>query len=231
LPPPSPPPRPQYTQTLGLDRLDAIHALQPDKFILATEACFLDSLAFNWQTTGFLYAADIIGDLRHHVGGWVAWNTLLLAGDKFPESYGGPNHDNTTRFGDGILLEFNATGTQRLIFQSAYWIQGHFSRFMRPGSFVVLTTGDITAQSYADFESVRKFAVGCRGSSCPPPAAQLPLMSVGYVDPVQQVAGVVVANVNGEAVSFNLVDAAGNQHTPCTIPPSSIQTYTWATSN
>ena len=34
-----------YTRTLGLDNLDAIHALQPDKFILNTEACTLNSLA------------------------------------------------------------------------------------------------------------------------------------------------------------------------------------------
>ena len=112
-----------YTATLGLDNLDAIHALNPDKFILGTEACFLESLTFDFENTGFLYAADIIGDLNHWVTGWVAWNSVLLEGTMFPESLGGPNHDNTTHFGDGLLFEFNASGTQRLVYQSAYWVR------------------------------------------------------------------------------------------------------------
>ena len=81
---------------LGLEQLDAIHALAPSKPLLATEACFLESLAYSW-TVGFLYAADIIADLRHWVGGWTAWNTVLLAGDMYPESYGGPVRGGSLR--------------------------------------------------------------------------------------------------------------------------------------
>ena len=244
-----------YTQSLGLENLDAIHALDATKFILATEACFLESLTFNWQDTGFLYAADIIGDLRHHVVGWTAWNSVLLAGDKYPESYGGPNHDNTTHFGDGVLFEFNATGSQRLILQSSYWvrplapkgtrripkpvfltrppsrphpqIQGHFSRAMRPGSFVVNTAG-FTADTYADFEAIRNRTVACRGRDCGD-AAGFPLMSVGFADPAAQEAGVVVANVNAQPVDFVLEDAQGGRHSACSIPAHSIQTYTFST--
>lgn len=102
--------------TLGLQQLDEVHALSPTRFILNTEACVLEELVDGWGLA-WLYAADILGDLNHHVSGWVYWNSALLTGDKYPFWRGGPNHDNTTKFGDPVLFEFNATGSQRLIFQ------------------------------------------------------------------------------------------------------------------
>ena len=212
-----------YTDSLGLDRLDSIHSLAPNKPIINTEACFLESLTYDWENTGFLYAVDIIGDLTHWVSGWLNWNTVLLAGDRFPESYGGPNHDNTTHFGDGILFEFNASGTQRLIYQSSYWIQGHFSRFMRPGSVVVQTTGQSTATTYEDFEAIRNHSVQCANSPCAP--VSLKLLSVGFVDEERGHAGVVVANANAFLMNFNIYDQQLNQFTACSIPPFSIQSY------
>ena len=79
-----------YQKGLGLEQLDGIHALNPALPIINTEACFLDSLTMGWDL-GLLYALDIIGDLSHWVGGWLGWNSVLLSGDRFPESYGGPN--------------------------------------------------------------------------------------------------------------------------------------------
>ena len=214
-----------YFTTLGLEELDAIHSLTPNKFILSTEACFLDSLAIDW-TTGFLYIADIVGSLRHYVSGWVFWNSALLTGDMFPESIGGPNHDNTTHFGDPVLFEFNATGSQRLLFQPSYWILGHFSRAMKPGSFIVPTTGD-TADSYADFESIRNYTLSCYGErTCSSPS--FPLISVGFADPVHNVAGMIVANINHQAINFNIHDiSGGNRYSTGSIPAQSIHTYTW----
>ena len=79
-----------YFTTLGLEQLDGIHALNPALPMINTEACFLDSLTMDWDL-GLFYALDIIGDLSHWVGGWLGWNAVLLSGDRFPESYGGPN--------------------------------------------------------------------------------------------------------------------------------------------
>lgn len=214
-----------YTRTLGLEQLDAVHSLSPNKFVLATEACFLDSLEVDW-TIGFLYAADVVGSLRHWVSGWVFWNSVLLTGDRFPESRGGPNHDNTTHFGDPILFEFNATGTQRLVLQPSYWVLGHFSRALRPGSFVVPTSG-YTADSYTDFEAVRNYTLACWGDrTCEPPS--LPLLSVGFADPVNGVAGVIVANINHDAVEVNIKDVSGGgRYTSGSISAQTIRTYTW----
>ncbi len=158
----------------------------------------------------------------------MAWNTLLLSGTKYPESYGGPNHDNTTHFGDSILLEYNASGTQRLIFQSSYWIQGHFSRFMRPGSVIVASSGAAAAQTTAQYEAIRNRTVSCRGARCPP-AAGFPLLAVAYADAAEGTAGVVVGNVNAEPVAFTLVDTRGARHSESSIPAHSIQTYTFPT--
>ena len=211
---------------MGLAQLDAIHAINPSLPMLNTEACFLESLTSNWDV-GFLYAVDIIGDLSHWVGGWLGWNSVLLMGTKFPESYGGPNHDNTTTFGDPILFEFNSTGSQRLVLQSSYWVLGHFSRVMLPGAFIVNAAGANVATTYEDFEVIRNRTVNCWRRQCEP-AAGLPLLSVGFTDPVRGQAGVVVANVNEQGVDFVLGDTQSGRASTSHIPGQSIQTYTFA---
>jgi len=191
----------------------------------------LDSLTFDFENTGFLIACDIIADLNHYVGGWVSWNSVLLAGDKYPESYGGPNHDNTTKFGNGILLEYNASGTQRLIFQSEYWVMGHFSKFMLPGSFIVASQGGLFASDYVQYEAIRNRTVVCARQQCEPiPGVNgLGLLGVGYVNPTLDTAGAVVANPNPVAITFDLYDLQGERFTACTIPPFSIQSYSFST--
>ena len=75
-----------------------------------------------------------------------------------PWYYGGPNHDNTTNFGDPILFEYNRTGSQRLVFQPSYWVLGHISRFARPGATVInVTAGPGVAVTNADYEAVRAY--------------------------------------------------------------------------
>lgn len=106
-----------------------------------------------------LYMVDIIGDLNSWTNGWMYWNQALLTGSKYPWAYGGPNHDNTTTFGDPLLFEFNATGAQALIKQPSYWVIGHFSRFARPGAKIVSVGGDGIATTAAEYEAVRAYAM------------------------------------------------------------------------
>lgn len=80
-----------FQQSLYLDHVAGIAALQPSKFMLGTEACVLEGLEYGWSI-GELYAADIIGDINFGVSGWTQWNALLLIGDKYPYWRGGPNH-------------------------------------------------------------------------------------------------------------------------------------------
>ena len=111
--------------------------------------------------------------------------------------------------------------------QSSYWVLGHFSRFMPPGARVLATSGGGTAETYSDFEAVRNYTVSCARRACPP-AAGLPLLSVGFVVPSTGAAGVVVANVNGREAGFKLSDARGKRAALCSIPGESIQTYTFS---
>ena len=106
-------------------------------------------------------------------------------------------------------------------------IQGHFSRFARPGSAIVPTAG-FTALSSAEYEAVRNRTVVCRASACPP-AQGFPLLSTAWADADMATAGVVVANVNANDVQFSLVDTAGGRFTDCAIPAHSIQTYSFST--
>jgi glucosylceramidase len=142
---------------LALGNLDAIHALEPSKFILNTEACTLFGLKQDWKIAT-LYMVDIVGDLNHWTNGWMFWNSALLEGDKYPYAYGGPNHDNTTSFGDPLLFEFDRNGTQRIDLQPSYWVLGHFSRFARPGDRVVGSGGAGVATTMADYNLIRALA-------------------------------------------------------------------------
>ena len=78
---------------LGLQELDGIHELEPQKFILNTEACTLRSLNQDWKTAA-LYMVDIIGDLNHwynHCSNLsfqsVGTKLFSLSSNKFPQSF------------------------------------------------------------------------------------------------------------------------------------------------
>ena len=107
-------------------------------------------------------------------------------------------------------------------------VQGHFSRFMRPGSVIIASSGAAVAQTTAQYEAIRNRTVSCRGAGCPP-AGGFPLLAAAFADPAEGVAGVVVANVNAAPVAFTLVDTRGARHSESSIPGLSIQTYTFPT--
>jgi glucosylceramidase len=86
---------------------------------------------------GERYARSIINDLNRWTAGWIDWNLLL-------DERGGPNH--VGNFCSAPILADRARGA--LMHQSAYWVLGHFSRFIRPGSQRVLC-----ASSRADVEA------------------------------------------------------------------------------
>ena len=77
---------------------------------------------------GERYARNVIADLNHWTVGWIDWNLLL-------DERGGPNH--VGNFCSAAVLADTARGT--LMHQSAYWVMGHFARFIRPGARRVLT--------------------------------------------------------------------------------------------
>jgi len=105
------------------DQLDRVHALLPDKLLLATEACCEGGVKLNQWDRGERYAHDIIGDLNHWVSGWLDWNIAL-------DTTGGPNHANN--FCDAPIIADPANDA--LHYQSSFHYLGHFSRFIEPGA-------------------------------------------------------------------------------------------------
>jgi glucosylceramidase len=75
--------------------------------------------------------------------GWIDWNLLL-------DERGGPNH--VGNFCSAPILADTARG--ELMHQSAYWVLGHFARFIQPGAQRVLTVSaqeiDTTAFTHPD---------------------------------------------------------------------------------
>ena len=206
---------------LAFDNLDAIHELAPSKFILNTEACTLTGLVQDWRVAT-LYMVDIVGDLNSWTNGWMYWNSALLTGSKYPWAYGGPNHDNTTTFGDPVLFEYNATGEQRLIFQPSYYVLGHFSRFGRPGATVVAANGTGFAASAADYEAIRAYAQGKAKT-----ANNLKLLATAFLSKDGTTIDLVVANANDSPATFTIADSAAGKEAAAAIPAKAVQTYSW----
>ncbi|KHN81497.1 Glucosylceramidase [Toxocara canis] len=111
--------------------LSETHRRHPNKFILASEACngydgiVRGPILGDWYRAD-KYAHDIITDLSNWVAGWTDWNLCL-------NLQGGPNW--AQNFVDSPVI-VNATADE-FYKQPMFYIMGHFSKFIRPGSHVI----------------------------------------------------------------------------------------------
>ncbi|TYZ64426.1 hypothetical protein PybrP1_009690 [[Pythium] brassicae (nom. inval.)] len=125
-------------ESLGnFKELARFHELNPDVFILATEACagsLIEGLGTGagvrilerevvWKR-GEIYARDIINDLANYASGWTDWNLVL-------DTKGGPNWAENNV--DAPIL-VDEVGGKEFYKQPMYYIMGHFSKFLTPGS-------------------------------------------------------------------------------------------------
>ena len=113
------------------DAVQRTHDAWPDKHLLFTEGC-QEGGPHSGPTESWLvgerYARNLINDLNRWTVGWIDWNLLL-------DERGGPNH--VGNFCSAPILADTARGM--LMHQSAYWVLGHFARFIRPGARRVLS--------------------------------------------------------------------------------------------
>jgi len=105
------------------DRVQQVHDAWPDKQLLFTEGCQEGGPHIGSWEVGERYARNIINDLNRWTVGWMDWNLLL-------DERGGPNH--VGNFCSAPVLA--DTGRGELMHQSAFWVLGHFARFIRPGA-------------------------------------------------------------------------------------------------
>jgi glucosylceramidase len=115
------------------DHVQRVHDAWPDKALLFTEGCQEGGPHVGSWEVGERYARSILADLNRWTVGWLDWNLLL-------DERGGPNH--VGNFCSAPILADRATGA--LMHQSAYWVLGHFSRFVRPGARRVLCASSRT---------------------------------------------------------------------------------------
>ena len=147
---------------LNTDNLDGTHALAPDKFLLATEACNCPGVIYEaeaaaewWQRAEHL-GMDILQDLLHWSVGWIDWNLIL-------DTTGGPNHlgnrcdanliadpHEKKKTGDSVVVQAFALAARCSLSlpsphtsprasrpsppQASYHYMGHFSRYLPRGS-------------------------------------------------------------------------------------------------
>mmetsp|Transcript_122446 Transcript_122446/g.236047 ORF Transcript_122446/g.236047 Transcript_122446/m.236047 type:complete len:552 (-) Transcript_122446:50-1705(-) len=119
---------------LGFDNVRAVADLRPDKHIIFTEGCQecgrdrkLEEVIGNWMT-GERYAFNMIKDFASGCEGWIDWNLYL-------DEQGGPNHKDNFCSAP-IICD---TKKDEIIYEASYWYMGHFSKFIQPGAFKLLT--------------------------------------------------------------------------------------------
>jgi glucosylceramidase len=112
----------------AFDQVQRVHDAWPDKQLLFTEGCQEGGPHKGSWEVGERYARNIINDLNHWTVGWIDWNLLL-------DERGGPNH--VGNYCNAPVLADTASG--QLMHQSAFWVLGHFARFIEPGARRVLS--------------------------------------------------------------------------------------------
>ena len=115
-----------YNGPYGPELFDEVLAEFPDKFIMYTEASYVDGLDVigfgNWWM-GEMYMRDMLDDMTHSVTGWVDWNLAL-------DMEGGPNWSYSHR-----VAPVHVDATRQEWYKNPVWhALGHLSKFIIPGS-------------------------------------------------------------------------------------------------
>lgn len=111
--------------------LDLTHKKYPNKILLNTESSFgsIPGDGGRWPILGSWeraqkFALGIIQDLQHHVSGWIDWGLVL-------DETGGPSYVNNSI--DSPII-FNTTSKNEYYKEPIFYVMGHFSKFILPGS-------------------------------------------------------------------------------------------------
>lgn len=130
---------------LNTAHLDAVHNMAPEMLILPTEACNCDGVtyrpdnAMKWWQRAEDIALDVLADLKHWANGYVVWNLIV-------DTEGGPNHAQNVCDADVIADPHSKMGLGTVIVQATYFLGGHFSRFIPPGSRLVGLTNAVSTK-------------------------------------------------------------------------------------
>lgn len=103
------------------ENVKAVHELYPNKNLIFTEGCKekFDASKFQLWRNGEIYGESMINDFNNGTVAWTDWNILL-------DQFGGPNHVKNFCFAP-VHADL---ASNQLIYTPAYYIIGHFSKFI-----------------------------------------------------------------------------------------------------
>jgi glucosylceramidase len=114
--------------------VERVHEAFPKTHLFFTEGCnapFDAATIHDWQW-GEKYGISMIHDFNNGAVGWTDWNVLL-------DQEGGPNHVQNYCFAP---IHAN-TETGELTFMNSYYYLGHFSKFVRPGARLIISSSTL----------------------------------------------------------------------------------------
>ena len=137
---------------LNTHNLENAHAIAPEKFLLATEACncpgvIYESQPLEWWERAEHLGMDILQDLLHWCTGWVDWNLIV-------DITGGPNHLGNRCDANLIADPDNKKGYGTIVMQASYYYMGHFSRYLPEGSRRITLDNSVVKQREVTTEDV-----------------------------------------------------------------------------
>lgn len=169
--------------------LSNAHSQYPDKLMIGSEFCLHRSPAVdlgNWERAETL-ARSIFQDLQNYVSGFTHYNLAV-------NTSGGPSWINNNA--DGPII---VDAAKKVFYkQPMFYIMGHFSKFIPPGSTAI------------DLKSDGPVALATH--------------AVAFLRPDGSVA-VIMANMSDRKMPVKLID--GDYMVNYSLEPSSIQTFIW----
>lgn len=112
------------------ENLALTHDHFPDKVLIASEACIAKNQYSPWEI-GEKYAHYISGDINNWAAGWVDWNLLL-------NEEGGPRYVSVPCESPVVADAVDDT----VHYLSSYYYIGHFSKYVRTGSYRIGVSSD-----------------------------------------------------------------------------------------
>nr|CAD2142973.1 unnamed protein product [Meloidogyne enterolobii] len=195
--------------------LSQAHNIQPDKFILATEAC---NAYLPWEHKPLLgawfrgqaYGHDILNNLKNWVIGWIDWNLCL-------DLQGGPNW--VRNFVDAPII-VNASADE-FYKQPTFYFLAHFSNFIPRDSIVISSTLSTTICEEKD----KLISLKCIFNSIDNLfGIEKEIEHVAFITPN---GNRVLVLLNSNQVNLNVTVKEGNRSWNIPMTPFSIVTAIW----
>lgn len=124
------------------ENLEKTHNAFSDKHLVFSEGCIEGGVKVDSWKQGEFYAHHMIGDFNHWSAGWIDWNLIL-------NQHGGPNH--VGNYCDALIIANTEDDT--ILYRSAYYYTGHFSKYIKKGAIRLGLSSENEAVECVAFEN------------------------------------------------------------------------------